>query len=696
MRSPARELLVRSPDLGALFEPRGVVIVGASSSPEKLGSAMARSLESFPGAVELVNARGGDGMFGSIAEAVRSSPEVDLAIMCVPASVTATAVRDSAAAGVRAALICAGGFAEVGGAGAGYARELDDVIAATGIRVLGPNTSGFFVPGDSLFASFVPGVREFGPGSVAVVAASGGINHVLSFGLQEQGAGVSLGVGLGAGQDVTAPDVLRYLVGHEQTRAVILHVESIPDGRDLVDAVAQLSAVKPVVALVVGRNDVAEFARSHTGALTTSWRTARALLRQAGAVLVDDEDHAVAAAIALSTGRARPATSPGIGLITGQAGPGLVIADALLGGGWTLPALGRATRDSLAGLLPPLTFQGNPVDTGRPGESFPDVVAAVSADPGIDIVGVYGITEQVIDLPRAVAAGGSAHGVPTVVAVDGTSADVAAARRAAHEVRVAIVRGPTPLARALGALAEDARLRAGIAARSAAVELVVPEPADGWDAEWDEVRAKDLLQLLGIRTPARHRCGGREQARNAFVALRSPVVVKLVSSDIIHKSDIGGVVLGVDSPDALESALDSLESAGATQFLVEEMAEGGVELVVGARCDDAFGPVVVVGLGGIAAELLGDVAIRSAPVSPEVAAAMVDDLAAVALLDGFRGAPAVDRADLGRVIASLGALVASGRVAEIEINPLRITARGLVALDAVVVPRMTNAIGVLQ
>jgi acetyltransferase len=687
---------VRSPDLGALFEPRGVVIVGASSSPEKLGNAMARSLESFPGAVELVNARPGEGMFGSVAEAVQSSPEIDLAVMCVPAAVTANAVRESAAAGVRAVLICAGGFAEVGGAGAGYARDLDDVIAATGVRVLGPNTSGFFVPGDSLFASFVPGVREFGPGSVAVVAASGGINHVLSFGLQEEGAGVSLGVGLGAGQDVTAPDVLRYLVGHEQTRAVILHVESIPDGRDLVDAVAELTAVKPVVALIVGRNDVAEFARSHTGALTTSWRTARALLRQAGAVIVDDEGHAVAAAIALSNGRALPRTAPGIGLITGQAGPGLVIADALLGGGWTLPPLSSATRERLTELLPPLTFQGNPVDTGRPGESFPAVVAAVSADPGIDIVGVYGITEQVIDLPRAVAAGGSAHVVPTVVAVDGTSADVAAARRAARDVGVAIVRGPTPLARALAALAEDARLRAEIATRSAAAEPVVPEPAEGWDADWDEIRAKDLLQLLGIHTPARRRCAGRAEAREAFAQLRLPVALKIVSSEVLHKSDIGGVILGVDSPGALESALDSLESAGATQFLVEEMADAGVELVVGARCDDAFGPVVVVGLGGVAAELIGDVAIRSAPVHPVVAAAMVDDLAAVDLVDGFRGARAVDRAELGRIIASLGAVVAAGRIAEIEINPLRITARGLVALDAVVVPRRTSEMGVLR
>jgi acyl-CoA synthetase (NDP forming) len=687
---------VRSPDLTTLFEPRGVVIVGASASPGKLGHAMAASLESYPGGVQLVNARPTPGMHGSVADAVRSSTPIDLAVMCVPAAATATALRESADAGVRAALVCAGGFAEAGGPGIGYADAVDQVVADTGIRLLGPNTSGFFVPGSSLFASFVPGVRAFGPGAVAVVAASGGINHVLSFALQEEGAGVSLGVGLGAGQDVTAPDVLRYLVGHEQTRAVILHVETIPDGRDLIAAVAEVAAVKPVIALIVGRSDVSEFARSHTGALTTSWRTARAVLRQAGAVIVDDEAHAVAAAIALSRGRARPARHPGIGLITGQAGPGLLIADGLLAEGWDLPPLREHTTSRLAKLLPPLTFQGNPVDTGRPAESFPDVVGSVAADPGIDILGVYAITEPVVDLPGAVAASGVAGAVPvvpTVVAVDGTAADVREARESAADAGVAILRGPTPLARGLAALAEDARLQATREDRHTPPDTTIAAPEGGWAGAWDEIRAKDLLGVLRIPTPGRRRCADRAQARAALSELGGPVAVKLVHPDVLHKSDIGGVVLGVDTEEAMTAALDRLDAAGAVEYLVEQMADAGTELVLGARLDAAFGPVVMLGLGGTATEVLADVAIRSAPLSAAAAADMADDLAGVALLDGHRGAPVVDRAELGRVIAALGAIVASGAVEEIEINPLRATARGLVALDAVVLPAKDDQIG---
>ena len=685
-----------SPDLTALFEPRGVVVVGASTIPDKLGHAMARSLESYSNEVRLVNAKPADGMFGSVADAVRTCSLIDLAVICVPASVTATALRESADAGVRAALVCAGGFAEAGDRGVDYANAVDDVIAQTGIRVLGPNTSGFFVPSASLFASFVPGVREIGAGSIAVVAASGGINHVLSFGLGQEGAGVSLGVGLGAARDVTAPDVLRYLVGHEQTRAVILHIESIPDGRELVEAVGQLAAIKPVVALIVGRSDVSEFAQSHTGALATSWRTARAILRQAGAVVVEDEAHAVSAAIALSKGRARPNRTPGIALITGQAGPGLIIADGLLGGRWNMPRLSEATRVRLAELLPPLTYQDNPVDTGRPGETFADVVSAVGADPSVDILGVYAITEPVADLPRAVADSRIAElAVPTVVAVDGIASDVDAARRSADRENVAIVQGPTSLARALAALAEDARLRAidsdpGPDLHDLALEP--PNPFGDWGGEWDEIRGKELLDSLGIPTPARRRCANRDAAIAACGELRPPLAVKLIDATVAHKSEMGGVVLDVGSVPAMQAALDVLEAVGATQFLVEEMADPGIELVVGARCDETFGPVVVVGLGGVAAEVLGDVSIRSAPIGVRAASEMIDDLAAAELLKGYRGGPSVDREALGRLIASLAALITLGRISEIEINPLRVTRRGLIALDAVVQPARVEQI----
>ena len=271
-------------DLTPLFAPRGIAVVGASRTPGKLGATLARSLAGFAergGHLALVNSRD-DSMHASTGAAAEAGP-VDLAMICVPAPACPGVLAEAADAGVRAAVICGGGFAEAGGPGAGYQDKLAEIVAGTGVRLLGPNTSGFLVPHAGVTASFVPGVAQVRPGRVAVVAASGGVNHALAFLLTEAGHGLSLAVGLGNGVDITAPDVLDHLAADADTGAVALHVESVADGRRLVDSVRRLTPHRPVVALVVGQHDVGAFAASHTGALATSWRTTRAALAQSAA-----------------------------------------------------------------------------------------------------------------------------------------------------------------------------------------------------------------------------------------------------------------------------------------------------------------------------------------------------------------------------------------------------------------------------
>ncbi|WP_458112049.1 acetate--CoA ligase family protein [Arthrobacter sp. R1-13] len=687
-------------NLSALFEPAGIVVVGASASPGKLGAAMAQSLASFSSPVELVNSRNPDGtMHSSVEAAVAASlAPLDLAVLCVPASVTGQALRDCAASGVKAALVCAGGFSEAGESGAVFERQVVEAVMDTGIRLLGPNTSGFFVPHRSLRASFVPGVAELSQGSVAVVAASGGVNHVLAFQLEKAGVGVSLGIGIGAGIDISAPEVLDYLVTHEQTKVVALHLENVADGPALLDAVRKLTASKPLVALVVGRNDVSEFAQSHTGALATSWRTTRSALKQAGAVLVDDEVQLVEAVAALTGQRLKPSANPGVGLITGQAGPGLLIADALHSAGVSVPRLSASSQETIAGLLPPLTFQANPVDTGRPGPSYDRIVAAVASDPSVDLLAVYGLTEPIADLPASIAESGAAGSLPILVGVDGPDSDVERSRKSAQDLGLPLLSGPTSLARGLVALVDDARAQfertaqferdqpaAHTGTRNAGVEGL---DAQGLDiaGPWDEIRSKELLDALGISTPPRKRCPDRTAAHEALAGLGSPVAVKLVDAEILHKTDMGGVHLGITSPASLDAALDSLQFVGAKEFLVETMASPGVDLVLGARRDPVFGPIMVLGLGGTAAEVLADVAIRTVPLNERTAAAMADELQARELLNGFRNGPVLDRSELAGIVVRLGnALLANDAIAEIEINPLRLTADGLVALDAVVI-----------
>ncbi|QRP43042.1 acetate--CoA ligase family protein [Amycolatopsis sp. FDAARGOS 1241] len=672
--------------LTPLFAPRGIAVVGASRKPGKLGAALVRSLDGFAaagGTLALVNGRD-ETMHPSVAAAAEAGP-VDLAMVCVPAAACPDVLADAAAAGVGAAVICGGGFAEAGGPGVGYQTELARIVAETGIRLLGPNTSGFLAPQAGLTASFVPGVAQVRPGRVAVVAASGGVNHALAFLLTEAGHGISLAVGIGNGVDVAVPDVLEHLVDDPDTGAVALHVESVADGPRLVAAVRALSSRTPVVALVVGRHDVGAFAASHTGALATSWRTTRAALAQAGAVLVADERELVDAVGALAVTRARPARDPGVGVVTAQAGPGLLLLDDLRGRRSRVPELTAATRETLATLLPPLTYQANPVDTGRPGPELGQVFRAVAADPQVDVVAGYALHEpDAVDLVAA-ATEGRVPDVPVVLGVGGTGAAVTQARRALLDAGIAVAGEPRGVAAAVGALLADARSRAR------RVGTAIPEQVPvGVAGAHDEDAAKALLGRIGIATPPRRVCTDRTGAHAALAELGGRVAVKILDAAVLHKTEIGGVHLGITDAAGLDAALDRLDGIGATRYLVETMAAPGVDLVLGARRDPVFGPVLLLGLGGTAAEALADVAIRLAPLTADEAAEMPAELAGHVLLEGWRGGPVLDPAALGRTAARLGdLLVANPDLDEIEVNPLRLTPDGLLALDAVVVTRPT-------
>jgi acetyltransferase len=684
--------------LTPLFAPRGILVLGASTSPDKLGAVMSRSLTVSGLPLALVNPRADTpGFVKTVAEGAQQiageGGHPDLAVLCVPAAVTPSALQECADAGVRTALVCSGGFGETGEPqGVALDSAVHAVIASSGLRLLGPNTSGFFAPGRRLIASFVPGAHELVAGDVAVVASSGGVNHLLAYRLAGAGLGISLAVGLGAGHDVDHAAVLDHLADDEGTRVIALHLESTGNGEALLRAVRRASDRKPVVALVVGRSDVSEFAQSHTGALATSWRTTRSVLRQAGAVLVTDEDELVAAVAGLRAGRLAASPTPGVAIVTGQAGPGLLIADALGEAGVRIPRLADGTVTRLGELLPPLTFQANPVDTGRPGPGFPEVVRAVMDDEAIDLVGVYGLTEPVLDMVGAVTAAGVTD-VPVIVAMDGPASEIAPVRAAASAAGLSFLTGPSALAQALSAVVEDARIRAESAPASASDEAEAPPRAHVVvnTGEWDEPATKAVVQALGIPVPESRVVAldsNRTAAHAALDEIGAPIAVKIVDATVLHKTELGGVHLGVSSHDLLDAALDALERIGGTRVLLERMAPSGIDLIVGVRRDPVFGLIVLVGLGGVAAEASADVAIRSAPLTRAAAEALVRELRGSELLFGWRGGPALDvEAFAGHLIA-LGELVQRNPwIDELELNPLRLTVDGIVALDAVLIPR---------
>ncbi len=677
--------------LSRLFEPRSVAVVGASANEEKPGFQILRALEPFHGTVHAINPRGGSILGRPVHRGLADVPEpVDLVALVLPARHSLAVLQEAAAIGAGAAFMVSGGFGETGDVGA--AREADIVSAcqAGGIRLLGPNTSGFLRPSRGLACTFLPAATEISPGSIGIVAQSGGINITLAMMANAAGLGVSLAVGLGNAADVGVAETLGYLAADPETRAIVLHLEGVVDGRAVFDAVRAAVATKPVVALPVGKTDLGGFAESHTGALMGSYRLTRSALRQAGAVLVETLDDALDAGYALSVTRLKPARNPGIGVLTGQAGPGLLMTDTLRQADISVPELAPATVARIGDSLPPLTYMKNPVDTGRPDESFGAVLETIAADEGVDAILGYALIEGgALDIGGSVVEAAGKSSKPLVFATAGVPSETTGLVDTLRAAGIPVCLAPDRAARAMAALVEDARQRA--AADSGSREAAprgANRTAPRLTRPIDEDAAKSLISAYGIPTPRRTVCRSRAEAEAARAALAGPVVAKVHDPAILHKSDVGGVHLGIETAAALDAALDAIDRLSNAGYLIEETAPDGLDLILGARNDPSFGPTVLLGLGGTAAEAMDDVAVALAPLGPGEVERMIDSLAGRALFGPWRGAPAPDRAAIRKAVMGVARLIAEHpEIAEIDVNPVRVYAEGAIALDALIVLR---------
>ncbi|EMQ96717.1 CoA-binding domain-containing protein [Paeniglutamicibacter gangotriensis Lz1y] len=662
--------------------------MGASGNAGKAGYAMVSSLANFPGPVYAINPRAaavGESILNleTKASVAELKGQVDLAVLTVPAQMVPEALEQCGEAGVTAAVICAGGFSESGDEGSALQQQAVHVATTHGIRLLGPNTSGFMNPRLGLFANFMPSVTTLSPGPVAVVAQSGGVNLALAFMLDHAGIGTSLSVGLGNGADVGFVEVLDHLANDPETTAVALHVEGVADGAALMDAVLRVSTRKPVIAIKVGKNDVGDFAKSHTGALTGSYEVTRAALSQAGAVVVDSLAELVDAVTALSTIRLQPHPGPGAAVITGQAGPGLILADALAEAGVPMPALHSETTAQLQQLLPALTYQRNPVDTGRPGGSFPAVARAVSEDPSIALTAVYALDEPGAFDPVAALGPLSGH---VMFASGGPKNVLIQQRERLRELRIPMFHSPDALAHGVAAVVKDAQLQ------FAASQWPV-RPAFGRGAilgsTLDESEGKRLIAEAGVQIPAGRTAANRQEAHAALEDLGGPLVVKVLDAAILHKADVGGVHTNIRTPDQLDVALDVIDripNRSSGRYLLERQAGYGVELIVGGVRDAAFGPVVALSLGGTDVEISNvSPQLRVAPLSRPAAIDMVLGLPP-ALLAGHRGSPPIDPEAVADILLAVSELLMTySDITEVDLNPVRITAEGSIVLDALII-----------
>lgn len=676
-----------SRDLTPLFEPETLAIVGVSTDPAKWGYWFAR--DAARGAhrrrVYLVGRNGGELHGLPVHRSLAELPEApELVVLSVPADGLEEAVDDSLAAGARALVAIAAGFAELGEEGAVRERALVERVRAAGAALVGPNCLGLFDGAAELQLASTP----LPAGPVGFVSQSGNVLLETALLLEDFGLGFSRAVSIGNQADLGATELVAALGEHDGTRVIGVYCEDFLDGRAFVEAAR--TAGKPVVLLTVGRTDAGRrAARSHTGALTSGREAVEAACRAGGIHLVDTPRALVDAAQALLAPH-RP-RGPRIAVIGDGGGYGAIASDLLGERGIELPLLSEPTRATLRDLLPPTASTANPVDLAGAGEqdvfSFARATRALLEADDADAVvftayfGGYStlsdeLREGEVAVAQLLADAAAESGKPLVVHTMYASSPAALTLRAAG----------VPVYRVIeSAVDAVAALIAGGAPVPPAPAALPPAAPPLTDASYPAARA--ALAEAGVPFGAARTVTTRKDALAGAEELGYPVVLKALG--LVHKSDAGGVAIGLRNERELDAALADLSARLAPDSFSVEVHEdvtAGFELLVGARRDPRFGPLMVLAAGGLHAETLHDVAVALAPIDEAGAEELVRSLRSAPLLTGARGRPPLDISAAARATSALSHFAAAHpEIAEVEINPLLVRPEGAVGLDARIV-----------
>lgn len=687
-----------------LLEPRSVAVIGASRRPGTVGGAILRNLlrAEFNGAVYVVNPH---------ADVVQSLPayssvtdipaDVDVAVVVVPAHAVVDVARECATKGVRTLIVISAGFGEEGEEGAGLQRELVEVCRNAGIRIVGPNCFGVLntAPDVRMNATFAPHAAI--PGDVAFMSQSGGLGLALMEAAGRLGIGLSSFVSVGNKVDLSGNDFLQYWEQDEGTAVALLYLESFGNARKFARVAPHFARRKPVLAVKSGRSTAgARATSSHTGALlSASDVTVDALFQQAGVIRTDTlhELFDVAALLA-----AQPAPrGDRVAIVTNGGGPGIICADACQADGADVPEMPAEVKQKLAEFLPPAAALGNPIDliaTASAADYGRTLQILIDADVCDAIVTIFvpPLVTAAADVAAAVKeVAEGASGVP-IAGVFMTSEGPPAVLRSG-DVRVPCYEFPEDAARAVALAARYGRWRERPPGRPPELEgtrtgeaaaLISRELAhgSGWLSPPSVV---DLLACYGLPLITTRVVSGAEEAVAAAAELNGPVALKADAEGLLHKSDAGGVRLGLAGADAVRSAAQdieaSVERAGHPLhgLVVQRMAPTGVEMIVGVVNDPSFGPVLACGAGGTTAELIKDVSVRITPVTELDAREMLRSLKTFPLLDGYRGAPRADVAAIEDVLLRVSAMVeAHPEIVELDCNPLIAGPDGALIVDA--------------
>ena len=676
--------------LEPLFRPRSIAVIGASRRRDSIGGAILRNLleQEFQGPVYPVHREASYVQSVPAYPTVEAIPgEVDLAIIVVPAAHVLETVEACGRKGVRALVVISAGFKEVGPEGRERETALREVVRRHGMRLVGPNCLGILNtdPGVRMNATFAP--VQPPPGRVAFSSQSGALGLAILDYARELNLGISQFVSVGNKADVSGNDLIEFWAQDDGTDVILLYLESFGNPSKFVQLARRVSREKPIVAVKSGRTaSGARAATSHTGALAGSDAAVDALFHQSGVIRTDTIEELFDTALLLAyqpfpTGRR-------VAILTNAGGPGIMAADACESAGLELPALSSKTTKALRAFLPAEASVRNPVDmiASAGAESYQKALSLLVADENVDAVIVIFVPPLVTGAPavaRAILAGGKGSRKPILSCFMG-SHGVPESLKSLNEGHIPSYAFPEAAARTLARVAEYGRWRASEPGtvpklrnvNTTVAREIIAGASPGWLPPDSLAR---LLQAYGITTPGLRTAANRGEAAVAAKQIGFPVVMKVKSPDVVHKTDVGGVKLGLRTEEDAARAFDEIR-ASLTQkkpdarfegVTVEPMVAGGIETIVGMTRDPLFGPVVLFGLGGVAVELLRDVSVRVAPITDRDAEEMLGEIRGAPLLDGYRGAPPVHKTSLLDLLHRVSRLaIDHPEILELDLNPV--------------------------
>jgi acetate---CoA ligase (ADP-forming) len=688
--------------LEGFLSPASVAVVGVGRSAGGVGRAVFDNLLAggFGGQVYPVNPRAseidGHPCFADIA----SLPQTpDLVVIAIPAPEVREVVEACGARGIGAAIVISAGFKEVGPAGAALERKLARSAKRLGVRLLGPNCLGLLAPHAHLNASF--SVTMPPPGTLAVLSQSGALGTAVLDWASSRGRGLSAFVSLGNRTDVSESDLLEAFDADPATKVVAGYLESVVDGTRFVAVAASVTPRMPVVLLKAGGSDAgARAASSHTGSLAGSDAAYDAAFRAAGVVRADTMEDLFALADAFA--RQPVPRGPGVAILTNAGGPAVLATDACERAGVHLASLEKGTLAALRAALPANAAVYNPVDVlgDADAERFRDAARILARDPGVRSLLVL-LTPQAqtqpVETARAIAEVARSSGITTLACFMGEdSVEPGRLELVSHDIPA--YRYPERAVTALAGMERYREIRdhprtrpVRIEADRDAVRAILAEAKSERQAFVTEERAAAVARAYGIPTPRATLARDLAAARAAADSIGYPVALKIASPDILHKSDIGGIALGLAGPAELarawESVLDNahrrMPEAVVWGAVVQEMVPHGREVIVGINRDPTFGPLLMFGLGGIFVEVLKDVTFSLCPVSRHDAVVMISGVRAYGLLRGARGQAPADLEAVADVIVRVSALASDfPEILELDLNPLIVADRGGGAIAA--------------